>query len=127
LYGERASPYPILITLVDHSRPFAGRLATPEILQTKGFTKTQRRRSNERPNVLPYNRHVNAHVIANSVPTPEEMGEILGVSADRVKTIRAIMSRPVQAKGPAASGRTRGKAPARKAVRQQARRVAPKT
>ena len=46
----------------------------------------------------PYNRGMAVHVIGNPVPTPEEMGEILGLSPDRVKAIRRIMSTPVRAK-----------------------------
>ena len=45
-----------------------------------------------------YNDLVSAYVITNPVPTPEEMGEILGLSPDRVKAVRAIMSRPGSAK-----------------------------
>ena len=40
------------------------------------------------------NRHMSAHVIGNPVPTPEEMGEILGLSSDRVAAVRKIMSTP---------------------------------
>jgi hypothetical protein len=32
-----------------------------------------------------------AHIISNPVPTPEEMGEILGVSSERVAAVRQIM------------------------------------
>ena len=45
-----------------------------------------------------YNRHVSAHVIGNPVPTPEEMGEILGLSSERVAAVRRIMSTPKQGK-----------------------------
>ena len=38
------------------------------------------------------------HIIGNSVPTPEEMGEILGLSSDRVNAVRRIMSTPSQSK-----------------------------
>jgi hypothetical protein len=38
------------------------------------------------------------HVIGNPVPTPEELGEILGLSPDRVKAVRRIMNAPVQPK-----------------------------
>jgi hypothetical protein len=37
---------------------------------------------------------MSAHVIGNPVPTPEEMGEILGLSSDRVAAVRRIMSTP---------------------------------
>ncbi len=46
---------------------------------------------------------MSAHVIGNPVPTPEEMGEILGLSADRVQAVRRIMSTPNRQK---ASGRS---------------------
>jgi hypothetical protein len=46
---------------------------------------------------------VTAYVITNPVPTPEEMGEILGLGPDRVSAVRAIMSRPVVAKKSGAS------------------------
>jgi hypothetical protein len=45
-----------------------------------------------------------AHVIGNPVPTPEEMGEILGLSSDRVAAVRRIMNTPNQQKTPARSG-----------------------
>lgn len=34
------------------------------------------------------------HVIQNPVPTPEQMAEMLGVSPDRVNTLRGIMRSP---------------------------------
>lgn len=37
---------------------------------------------------------MSAHVIGNPVPTPEEMGEILGLSSERVAAVRSIMSAP---------------------------------
>jgi hypothetical protein len=37
---------------------------------------------------------MSAHVIRNPVPTPEEMGEILGLSSDRVAAVRRIMGTP---------------------------------
>jgi hypothetical protein len=49
-------------------------------------------------------------VITNPVPTPEQMGEILGVSPDRVKAVRAIMSKPAPAKTFGLSGKLFGKA-----------------
>jgi hypothetical protein len=48
---------------------------------------------------------VPAYVITNPVPTPEEMGEILGLNPDRVKAVRAIMSRPDPAKKSSASSK----------------------
>jgi hypothetical protein len=45
-----------------------------------------------------------AHVIGNPVPTPEEMGEILGLSSDRVAAVRRIMSTPNRQKTPTRSG-----------------------
>jgi hypothetical protein len=53
--------------------------------------------------VIPY-------VITNPVPTPEEMGEILGLSPDRVKAVRAIMSKPAPAKTFGISAKLFGKA-----------------
>ena len=47
---------------------------------------------------------MSAHVIGNPVPTPEEMGEILGLSSERVAAVRRIMSAPKQRKK--ASGRS---------------------
>jgi hypothetical protein len=41
---------------------------------------------------------MSVHVIRNSVPTPEEMGEILGLSSDHVAAVRSIMSAPSRAK-----------------------------
>jgi len=41
---------------------------------------------------------MSAHVIGNPVPTPEEMGEILGLSSDRVNAVRRIMSTPTRQK-----------------------------
>ena len=37
---------------------------------------------------------MSAHVIGNPVPTPEEMGEILGISSIEWQTVRRIMSTP---------------------------------
>ena len=45
-----------------------------------------------------YNRYMSAHVIGNPVPTPEEMGEILGLSSERVAAVRRIMCAPKQGK-----------------------------
>jgi len=38
------------------------------------------------------------YVIRNSVPTPEEMGELLGVSSKRVSAVRSIMESPVKSR-----------------------------
>jgi hypothetical protein len=48
---------------------------------------------------------MSVHVISNSVPTPEQMGEFLGLKSDRVAAVRSIMSAPDRAKG---SGRSSG-------------------
>jgi len=66
------------------------------------------------------------HVIGNPVPTPEEMGEILGLGPDRVKTIRRIMSTPVRAKKSTSAAKTVRKAAAKKASRLLTRRIAAK-
>jgi hypothetical protein len=68
-----------------------------------------------------YNESVSAYTITNSVPTPEEMGEMLGLSSDRVKAIRRIMSAPARPKR-ARSGRSI----ARKVAARKTRRVAAK-
>src|ERR1039457_3714404 len=44
--------------------------------------------------ISPYNGVMSAHVIANPVPSPEEMGQILGLSPERVAALRSIMSAP---------------------------------
>jgi hypothetical protein len=54
------------------------------------------------------------HIIANSVPTPEEMGEILGLSSERVKAVRKIMSTPIQPKRSSSVGRVLRKPAAKK-------------
>lgn len=51
---------------------------------------------------------MSVHVIRNSVPTPEEMGEFLGLSSERVAAVRSIMSAPDRAKN---SGRASGTFP----------------
>jgi hypothetical protein len=48
---------------------------------------------------------MSVHVIRNSVPTPEQMGEFLGLSSERVAAARSIMSAPDKAKS---SGRLSG-------------------
>lgn len=37
---------------------------------------------------------MSVHVIGNSVPTPEQMGEFLGLKPERVAAVRSIMSAP---------------------------------
>lgn len=41
---------------------------------------------------------MSAHVIANPVPSPEEMAQILGVSSERVAALRSIMGAPMSRK-----------------------------
>jgi hypothetical protein len=48
---------------------------------------------------------MSAHIIGNPVPTPEEMGKILGLSSERVAAVRRIMSTPAKEK---VSGRSTG-------------------
>jgi hypothetical protein len=69
---------------------------------------------------------VNAHVIANPVPSPEEMGEILGLSPERVKAVRAIMSTPERAKTSGGAAKVSRKAAKKKASHSRTRRVAAK-
>jgi hypothetical protein len=52
-----------------------------------------------------YNDGMGMHVISNSVPTPEQMGEFLGLRSERVAAVRSIMSTPDKTKG---SGRSSG-------------------
>jgi hypothetical protein len=66
------------------------------------------------------------HVIGNLVPTPEELGEILGLSPDRVKAVRRIMSAPVQAKRSVSAAKTLRKAAVKRISRMRTRRVAAK-
>jgi hypothetical protein len=70
----------------------------------------------------PYNLGMAVHVIGNPVPTPEEMGEILGLSPDRVKAVRQIMSTPVRAKK-SASAKTERKAAVKIASPIRTRRI----
>jgi len=37
---------------------------------------------------------MSAYVIGNPVPTPEELGRILGLRSERVAAVRSIMSTP---------------------------------
>jgi hypothetical protein len=66
---------------------------------------------------------MSAHIIGNPVPTPEEMGEILGLSSERVAAVRRIMSTTGAETGsrrPASTRKTaarKQKAAARKSVR----------
>ena len=48
---------------------------------------------------------MDVHVINNAVPTPEQMGEFLGLRSERVAAIRSIMSAPGKTKS---SGRSSG-------------------
>jgi hypothetical protein len=41
---------------------------------------------------------VRAHIIANPVPTPEELGKILRASPERVAAVRQIMDGPAKEK-----------------------------
>jgi hypothetical protein len=50
------------------------------------------------PNHGVYTRPVTAHIIGNPVPTPEEMGTILGLSSEHVAAVRRIMSTPAKEK-----------------------------
>jgi hypothetical protein len=50
-----------------------------------------------------YHRCMSVHIIRNPVPTPEEMGEILGISSDRVAAVRRIMGTPIQQKASGSS------------------------
>jgi hypothetical protein len=38
-----------------------------------------------------YNKPMRTHIIGNPVPTPEQLGKILGVSSERVAAVRQIM------------------------------------
>jgi 3-polyprenyl-4-hydroxybenzoate decarboxylase len=53
-----------------------------------------------------YNQLMSAHVIGNPVPTPEEMGRILGLSSERVAAVRSIMSTPSSRKSSRSKNRT---------------------
>ena len=57
---------------------------------------------------------MSVYTITNRVPTPEEMGEILGLSSDRVKAIRRIMSAPARPKQARPGRSIARKAPAKK-------------
>jgi hypothetical protein len=48
---------------------------------------------------------MNLHEISNAVPTPEQMGEFLGLKPERVAAVRSIMSAPDRTKS---SGRSSG-------------------
>jgi hypothetical protein len=50
---------------------------------------------------------VDAYIIPNPVPTPEEMAEVLGISPDRVEAVRRIMSAPAQPKRVRSAGKAR--------------------
>jgi hypothetical protein len=60
--------------------------------------------------ISPYNDRMSAHVIGNPVPTPEEMGKILGLTPEHVAAVRRIMSTPSSrktSKGASRAGFTR--------------------
>jgi hypothetical protein len=63
------------------------------------------------PDQTVYTRSMSAHIIGNPVPTPEEMGQILGLSSERVAAVRRIMSTTGKEK---ASGRSNTRRMARK-------------
>jgi hypothetical protein len=46
------------------------------------------------------------HVIANPVPTPEEMGRMLGLSSERVAAVRSIMNSPSEGSSSKRSSRS---------------------
>ena len=71
---------------------------------------------------------MSAHIIGNPVPTPEQMGEILGLSSERVAAVRRIMGtlaketksgRSVSARKAAARKRS---TPARRSARAASKR-----
>jgi hypothetical protein len=64
---------------------------------------------------------VSTYTIANAVPTPEELGEILGLGSDRVTAVRRIMSTPAQPGPSRTSGRMLRK-PAKKSRRAVAKK-----
>ena len=66
---------------------------------------------------ISYNKDVGVHTIANPVPTPEEMGDILGLSSDRVNAVRKIMSTPSAAKRSRSGGAILRKPAAKKSRR----------
>jgi hypothetical protein len=45
-----------------------------------------------------YDESMSVYVIGNPVPTPEEMGRILGLSPERVEAVRRIMNTPSRRK-----------------------------
>jgi len=49
---------------------------------------------------------MSAYVIGNPVPTPEEMGRILGLSPEHVAAVRRIMSTPSGRKSSKSKSRT---------------------
>jgi hypothetical protein len=67
---------------------------------------------------------VSAHAIGNQVPTPEEMGEILGLSSDRVASVRRIMETPSRRKASGRSGTTFRAGARKKSPRASARAAA---
>jgi hypothetical protein len=69
---------------------------------------------------------MDAYVIANPVPTPEEMGEILGLSPKRVAALRRIMSTPAQRKTSKAASEMRSNSRRRASQRSSAQSSARK-
>jgi hypothetical protein len=68
---------------------------------------------------------MSAYVIRNSVPTPEEMGEYLGISSERVSAVRSIMEAPIRSKTASRSltyRTARKAASAKKAAKKAAKR-----
>lgn len=60
--------------------------------------------------------------IHNAVPTPEEMGEFLGINSERVSAVRSIMEAPQKSKSTSLSSyrRVARRSPAKKAAAKKA-------
>jgi hypothetical protein len=69
---------------------------------------------------------MSSHVIGNPVPTPEEMGKILGLSSERVAAVRRIMSTPGGEKGSPISARKTARRKKKAAARRSVRSVSKK-
>lgn len=66
---------------------------------------------------------MSVHTIRNGVPTPEEMGEFLGISSERVSAVRSIMEAPVKSKSASSRSsyrRVARRSPAKKAAAKKA-------
>jgi len=59
---------------------------------------------------------MNAYVISNPVPSPEEMGRLLGLSPERVARVRSIMNAPSSRKTSKRSGSKYSAVAAKKAT-----------